>query len=165
MDNKIDKIHKFLLDNKLTIALAESCTAGLIANNLVKKPGASGYLKLGLVVYSVEAKIKLCNSDGTTKSAIDNYGVISEQLSVALANNVKSILDDDIGLGITGLAGPGGDANYPEGTAFVTINKHGVIHSKKIENNGNRVENIEYFTEKALDFLHSVLFSTQIDCF
>ncbi|MEP7089636.1 MAG: nicotinamide-nucleotide amidohydrolase family protein, partial [Nocardioidaceae bacterium] len=94
-----------LEDRGLTIATAESCTAGLLAGRLTDRPGSSAWVRGGLVVYSNEAKHHLA---GVPTELIDEVGAVSEEVAVALAEGARRELGADVGVGITGIAGPGG---------------------------------------------------------
>jgi nicotinamide-nucleotide amidase len=88
-----------------TIAVAESCTGGLMSARLTERPGSSAYFKGGLVVYSNEAKVALA---GVPPELIERYGAVSTEVAEALADGAIERLDAGVGVGITGIAGPGG---------------------------------------------------------
>jgi nicotinamide-nucleotide amidase len=87
------------------IALAESCTAGLLAARLTERPGASGYVAGGVVAYSNEAKVDLLGVDG---ALIDEYGAVSPEAAEAMAAGALERFDADVACAVTGIAGPGG---------------------------------------------------------
>ena len=89
----------------LTIAMAESCTGGLLAGRLTERPGSSAYVLGGLVVYANSAKILLAGVDPET---IVRHGAVSTEVAEALADGAREALDADVGVGVTGVAGPGG---------------------------------------------------------
>lgn len=102
-----------------TIAIAESCTGGLVAARLTETPGASAYLLGGLVVYSNEAKVRLAE---VPAALIEEHGSVSEEVAVALAEGVRSVLASDVGVGVTGIAGPdGGTAEKPVGLVWCAV--------------------------------------------
>ena len=88
-----------------TIAAAESCTGGLLCARLTERPGSSELVRGGLVVYSNGAKVKLA---GVAPALIERIGAVSEAVAVALADGARAALGADVGVGITGIAGPGG---------------------------------------------------------
>ena len=94
-----------LLDAGLTISLAESCTGGLCTAQLVNVPNASNVLNASVVTYSNEAKIRYLNVKSET---IAKYGVVSEEVAAEMAAGAARNNQADIGVGITGIAGPGG---------------------------------------------------------
>jgi nicotinamide-nucleotide amidase len=88
-----------------TIAVAESCTGGLVCARLTERAGSSQVVRGGLVVYSDEAKVRLA---GVSAAMISEHGAVSEQVAEALADGARVSLDADVGVGVTGIAGPGG---------------------------------------------------------
>jgi nicotinamide-nucleotide amidase len=114
----VDEIVARLLAGR-TIATAESCTAGLLAARLTERPGSSEYVKGGLVVYSNDAKITLA---GVEQTLIDAHGAVSGEVAQALAAGARERLQADLGIGITGIAGPGGgSAQKPVGLVWLSI--------------------------------------------
>ncbi len=110
---------KRLLDKKMTLAVAESCTGGLIANRITDISGSSKYFIAGLVTYSNEAKESFL---GVSAGTLKKYGAVSGQVAVEMARGVKHYACADIGLGITGIAGPtGGTARKPVGLVYIAI--------------------------------------------
>ncbi|MDQ6778770.1 MAG: competence/damage-inducible protein A [Actinomycetota bacterium] len=106
-----------------TIAVAESCTGGLMAARLTERPGSSAYFKGGLVVYSNEAKVALA---GVDPDLIARYGAVSTEVAQALADGAIERLDADVGVGITGIAGPGGGtAEKPVGLVCFSVREQG----------------------------------------
>lgn len=98
----------------LTISAAESCTGGMFAANIVGVADASKVLKYSAVTYANEAKIKFA---GVKSETIDKYGVVSESVAVQMAQGISENANSDIGVGITGFAGPsGGTDDIPVGT-------------------------------------------------
>lgn len=113
------QVAQTLINSKKTLAIAESCTGGLLTNRLTNIPGSSNFLKLALVVYCNESKIKLLK---ISPSTIIKYGAVSTQTAVALAKGARKILNSDFGIGITGIAGPtGGTKAKPVGLTYIAI--------------------------------------------
>jgi nicotinamide-nucleotide amidase len=100
-----DIVAETLLTRRWTIATAESCTAGLLAGRLTERPGSSEYVLGGLVVYSNQAKHDLA---GVPTDLIERVGAVSAEVAEALARGACARLGADVGIGITGIAGPGG---------------------------------------------------------
>ena len=94
-----------LRESGLRIAVAESCTGGLLGARLTEAPGASDYFAGGLLVYSNEAKVRLA---GVDERALADFGAVSDEVAAELADGARERLDADVGVGITGIAGPGG---------------------------------------------------------
>jgi nicotinamide-nucleotide amidase len=108
-----------ILAQGLTIATAESCTAGLLAGRLTDLAGSSAYVLGGLVVYSNEAKHELA---GVDRALIDSVGAVSPEVAIALAEGARSRLGTDVGVGITGVAGPGGGTiDKPVGLVYLCV--------------------------------------------
>jgi nicotinamide-nucleotide amidase len=102
-----------------TVATAESCTGGLLAGRLTDLAGSSDYVRGGLVVYSNEAKIRLA---GVDPALIERVGAVSTEVAEALADGAIAALDADVGVGITGIAGPGGGSeDKPVGTVCFSV--------------------------------------------
>ncbi len=114
-----EMIAAFLTEKKLTIAVAESCTGGLIANRLTDVSGSSVYFQQGLVTYSNKAKISLL---GVPAEIIEKYGAVSEETARLMAEGVRKLAGTDLGLSSTGIAGPtGGSKEKPVGTVYVAL--------------------------------------------
>lgn len=112
-------IAEALTEKRLTIAVAESCTGGLIANRLTDVPGSSVYFERGLVTYSNEAKIQLL---GVPPEIIEQHGAVSEETARLMAKGVRRIAKTALGLSSTGIAGPtGGSKEKPVGTVYVAL--------------------------------------------
>jgi nicotinamide-nucleotide amidase len=102
-----------------SIAVAESCTGGMLAARLTDLPGSSQYVKGGLVVYSNESKVALAGVEPETLAA---HGAVSEQVAAALADGARVALQAEVGVGVTGIAGPGGGSpEKPVGTVWLSV--------------------------------------------
>jgi nicotinamide-nucleotide amidase len=114
----IDQIVARLLAGH-TVAVAESCTGGLMAARLTDRAGSSAYMLGGLTVYSNEAKVKFA---GVPAELIERVGAVSPEVAVALADGARERFGAEIGIGITGIAGPdGGTPTKPVGTVCVSV--------------------------------------------
>ena len=103
--------------NRLTIAVAESCTGGLLASRLTDVPGSSDYVERGAVCYSNRAKVEMLDID---PALIDVYGAVSEPVAQAMAEGIRARAATDVGVGVTGIAGPGGGSDVkPVGTVSI----------------------------------------------
>ena len=108
-----------LRERHLTIALAESCTGGLLASRLTDVPGSSAYVERGVVCYSNRSKSELL---GIPESFIESHGAVSEQVAEAMARGIRDRATTNIGIGITGIAGPdGGTPSKPVGTVCIAV--------------------------------------------
>ena len=109
-----NKLVLLLTEKRMHIAAAESCTGGKFAAAIVDVPDASKVLSASFITYSEEAKTALV---GVPSDTISRFGVVSEEVALAMAKGAARAAHADVGLGITGFAGPaGGTENYPVGT-------------------------------------------------
>ncbi|MBA3327538.1 MAG: competence/damage-inducible protein A [Solirubrobacterales bacterium] len=114
-----EQVADLLAEAEETIAVAESCTAGLLSARLTERPGSSGAVLGGFVVYSDEAKIKLV---GVDPSLIETHGAVSGEVAAALADGARERVGADVGVGITGIAGPdGGTEAKPVGLVWFAV--------------------------------------------
>jgi nicotinamide-nucleotide amidase len=112
-------IGSLLLERKMKIAVAESCTGGLLASRITDVPGSSAYFDLGLVCYSNDAKTEWL---GVPESLIAAHGAVSEPVARAMAEGSRARARANVGIGITGIAGPGGGtAEKPVGTVAIAV--------------------------------------------
>ena len=140
-----------LLGNTLTLSVAESCTGGLIGNLLTNVPGSSGYFPGGMVVYANQAKIDLLR---VPKETIDTHGAVSDPVARAMAAGVRRELKTDLGLSVTGIAGPdGGTAEKPVGTVHIGLATRDETFSGKYRFWGKREQNKMNSAMMALDWV------------
>jgi nicotinamide-nucleotide amidase len=133
-----DIVADTLLERGLTIATAESCTAGLLAGRLTDRPGSSAYVLGGLVVYSNEAKHELA---GVPTELIERVGAVSAEVANALAAGARARLGADVGVGITGIAGPdGGTPDKPVGTVHFCASTANRSVDRKVRVPGTRAD-------------------------
>lgn len=138
-----------------SIAVAESCTGGLINHKLTNVPGSSVYLKGGIVTYSNEVKTQEL---GVSADLFDTVGAVSDKVARAMAEGVRKKFAADLGIGVTGVAGPdGGTAQNPVGTVWIAVSYGGQTYSKKWVFETDRLRNKERFASTALSFAHHVL--------
>ena len=145
-----------ILKNKgLTISFAESCTCGLLASKIGNVPGASSVFNESYVTYANASKMKIL---GVKRDTLENYGAVSWQTALEMSEGVRKISDSDIGIGITGIAGPGGGTKQkPVGLVYISIatdNKH--IYEKCLFD-GNRQSVRNQATNKALRMIINIL--------
>jgi len=112
-------VARLLTEKKLTLAVAESCTGGLITDRLTDIPGSSAFLERGVIAYSNKSKTDLL---GVSEDVLRDYGAVSEQAAILMAEGVRSFGGCDLGLATTGIAGPaGGTEEKPVGTVFIAL--------------------------------------------
>lgn len=138
------------------IALAESCTGGLVTSRLTDVPGSSDYVERGLVTYSNKAKVELL---GVAPETIAVHGVVSEPVAQAMAEGVRQRACVDVGIGVTGIAGPGGGSDQkPVGTVAIAViapNAPGRVRTYRFL--GNRAQVRFQASQAALDMTRRLL--------
>ena len=153
---KIDILHRKLIKKKLTISVAESCTGGLLANNLTKLSNASKYFQIGLITYSNNAKIKILK---VNKKIINKYGAVSPETCEAMVKRLAKLSKSKINISITGIAGPnGGTKLKPVGLVYIGVKKNNkLLITKNVFKNKKR-ESIQIATvNRALKILGSLV--------
>ena len=129
-------VGRLLKERGLTVAVAESCTGGLVGHRLTNVPGSSAYVKGGIIAYSNEMKQQ---SLGVRAETLATHGAVSEETAVEMATGVRRALGSDIGLAVTGIAGPdGGTADKPVGTVCFALAAADVVHHRRYQLWGNR---------------------------
>ncbi|MBR5479267.1 MAG: competence/damage-inducible protein A [Clostridia bacterium] len=148
-------VAKLLKEKGKTLSAAESCTAGLLSKRITDIPGTSSVFLGGVVVYSNEAKENLL---GVPHELLEEFGAVSRECANTLANNVRQLFSSDIGVGITGIAGPdGGTDEKPVGTVYVAVSAGGMIWCKTIRPQRDRALNRNMATLTALDMIRRYL--------
>ncbi len=151
MELLTNQIHRLLVENKKTVAVAESCTGGLLSNLLTKTPGSSQYFILGIVAYSNTAKENILK---IPTKLITNKGAVSQEVAEGLAKSVRGLSGTDFGIGITGIAGPGGGSKEKTvGTVFIDIDTKNKKICKKFNFSGSRTTIRKKAALKALELL------------
>lgn len=139
-----------------TVATAESCTGGLVAARLTELPGASAYVRGGLVAYANSAKTELA---GVDPAVIEEHGAVSVEVARALADGAIDRFGADLGIGVTGVAGPGGGTEEkPVGLVWISVAERGGARiDRKISLPGARADVRDRTTTVALHLLRRVL--------
>ena len=147
---------KVLTKKKLKIALAESCTGGLLASTITSISGASKIFNLGLVTYSNQAKIKILKING---NIIRKYGAVSYECCYAMVNNLSKISKANINVSITGIAGPkGGTKQKPVGLVYIGVKKGKKILINKCLFKSKKRSSIQKASiKKALDLILRII--------
>ena len=154
-DKLEEVVANLLIKNKVTIATAESCTAGLLSARLTDVSGSSKYFNGGIVCYSNELKHDLVN---VKQKTLDRYGAVSEETARELAVNIAKKLKSEIGISITGIAGPdGGTEKKPVGLVFVGISYRNNVYIKKYNLTPNRNINRELTVILCLNEIRKIL--------
>jgi nicotinamide-nucleotide amidase len=146
---------KLLVEHNQTVAVAESCTGGLLANRITNVPGASAVFLAGYVCYANQAKIDMLNVDPLL---IEKHGAVSEQVGRALAEHACACAGSDYALATTGVAGPsGGSPEKPVGTVYIALAASGETIVKKLFFPTDRETFKQIATQAALELLRKTL--------
>lgn len=153
--NMEEVVGHLLLEKNLSISVAESCTGGLIGHRLTSVPGSSSYFHGGVVVYSNQSKVDLLRVDPRT---LETHGAVSERTVEEMARGVKDRIKTDLGLAVTGIAGPdGGTRQKPVGTVHVGLAAREKTFSREYRFWGNRVQVKLNSSMMALDWVRRYL--------
>ena len=141
-----------LVARGLTVATAESCTGGLVAHLLTEVPGSSRYVRGGIVAYADDVKRAQL---GVPAEVLAAHGAVSAQVALAMAEGVRTMLGTDLGVGVTGVAGPdGGSDAKPVGLVYVAVAGGGAAPEvRRCLWAGDRSENKRLSAEEALELL------------
>lgn len=150
-----ERIGDALREADQTLAVAESCTGGLVGSLLTDVPGSSDYFDRGVVTYSYDAKLQQL---GVAREALDEHGAVSESVARRMARGVRDVAGTTWGVATTGIAGPtGGTDDKPVGTVFVGVAYAGEWGSResyatvsRYEFDGDRLEIKEQIARQAL---------------
>jgi PncC family amidohydrolase len=152
------KIGKLLTAENLTFAVAESCTGGLVGHRVTDVPGSSTYFLGGIVAYAYDVKERLLSVRHNT---LYDHGAVSAETASEMARGVRRALSTDIGLSVTGIAGPGGGMpDKPVGLVFVALSARDCERCERHIWDGDRSENKARSAEAALDLLRRYLEET-----
>jgi PncC family amidohydrolase len=150
-----EKIGRLLKEQGLKLAVAESCTGGLVADRLTNVPGSSDYFLGGIVAYAYEAKVALL---GVSWKTLQAHGAVSRETVLEMARGARKALGADVAIAVSGIAGPGGGLpNKPVGTTWLGLSTSREETSHLMQFLGDRRANKEQATEAALGALHDLL--------
>ena len=138
---------KMLLDKKATVATAESCTGGMVAARLTSVSGASGAFKYGAVTYCNEAKNIML---GVSTETLDEHGAISAETAKEMAEGIRKVMNADIGVSVTGNAGPCAAEEKPVGLVYIGVSSENYSAVLKNHFEGDRVSVREQAADSAL---------------
>lgn len=146
-----EKILKKFTKASKTLAIAESCTGGLIGDRLTNMPGASAFFLLGVAAYDNAAKTKLLK---VPQALFKKHGAVSQPVALVMAKGVRNILKTDYGLAVTGIAGPGGSSkDKPVGLVFIALSTPSKSFVKKFLFKGSRLDIKQQACQSALKIL------------
>ncbi len=149
-------VGRIFKENGLTLAAAESCTGGEIAHLLTTVSGASEYFLGSVTSYAIKVKEEVL---GVPAETIGKFGVVSEEVAIAMAKGVRLLLGSDYSVATTGLAGAEGDGRNPGGTVWIAVAGPNGEKAQKFSYHNDRKRNIQRFAATALDFLRLFVLS------
>lgn len=151
----LEDVSNELKRKKLTIAVAESCTGGLLSSTLTDLPGSSNYFMEGIVTYSIDSKKQRL---GINSEIIVKYGVISAKVASAMAEASRNFLNNDIGIGVTGNTGPSvNQEGTPVGLVYIAISSKYITKVYDFNFTGSRSEIKRKVVQETLNILKETL--------
>ena len=160
MNNSLEiEVGRFLKQKELKLGLAESCTGGLLGHRITNVSGSSEYFMGGFVVYSYEAKAAVL---GVSWETLNTHGAVSSDTVLEMAHGAKKVLDVDIAVSVSGIAGPGGGTvDKPVGTTWIGLVANDGEWAREYRFTGDREQNKSSSADVALqmllDYLHGEL--------
>ncbi len=146
-----DAVGRLLIERGLTLATAESCTGGLLGNRITNVAGSSEYYLGGIVSYSDSAKMNLL---GVSQETLKEFGAVSEETAQEMAFGARRLLQSDVGVSITGIAGPtGGTEEKPVGLVYIAVDVAGDVAVRKFVFSEDRRYNKELSAQAALNLV------------
>ena len=153
INERIRKIITIYTQNNIKLAIAESCTGGYVSHMITNISGASHVFERGIVCYSNQAKIDLLN---VKPNSLEMHGAVSENIVNQLANNIRILADVDIGIGISGIAGPtGGTPEKPVGTVYVGFSTKKGTKVNRYNFEADRITFKKLVLVKIIDYLET----------
>ncbi|MBM2846669.1 MAG: cinA [Bacteroidetes bacterium] len=151
-DEEVEEVLGHVLtERRLTLAVAESCTGGLVANRITNVSGSSAYFERGVIAYSNKSKMELL---GVPADLIDVHGAVSKEVATAMAEGIRKAAHTDIGLSTTGIAGPtGGTPEKPEGLVWIGYSDTNATIALKFNFGDNRLRFKERTSQAALELV------------
>jgi nicotinamide-nucleotide amidase len=153
-------VGKRLLERGWTLALAESCTGGMISHRITRVAGSSAYFKCSAVTYSNESKVHFL---GVQTATLERHGAVSRETAIDMAQGIKQRAKADVGLSVTGIAGPtGGSPEKPVGTVWIGITHGDQSDARLFRFRGDRERVIIGASQAALNYLRTALLQDDI---
>lgn len=148
-------VGRLLKQRGLMLAVAESCTGGLVSHRITDVPGSSAYYQGSVTAYSNQIKERVL---GVRRDTLDAHGAVSAQTALEMAHGVRQVLQADVGLAVTGIAGPdGGTPEKPVGLVFVALAAPDSECVERFVWGGDRWENKARSADAVLDLLRRYL--------
>jgi len=146
-----EQIGALLRKHEKTISTAESCTGGFISHRITNVPGSSNYYDCGVIAYSNQSKIDILHVNPET---LKKFGAVSRQTAIEMAKGIKQASGSDLGLAVTGIAGPGGATpEKPVGLVFVCLASDKSVVCKEFRFKGKREDIKSQASEAALQMI------------
>jgi len=153
-------VGQMLAERKMTLAVAESCTGGLIAKRITDNPGSSAYFAGGVVAYSDAVKSELL---GVSAAVLEAHGAVSDPVVRAMAEGVRERFGVDIGIATTGISGPdGGTANKPVGLVHIALAREGATYADSFVFRMDRARHRILTSQIALDWVRRTLLGVEL---
>ncbi len=141
-------VGQLLKQRRLTLAVAESCTGGLVSHRITNVPGSSAYYQGSVTSYSNEIKERVLH---VQRDTLERHGAVSEQAAREMAQGVRDVLCADVGLAVTGIAGPsGGTPEKPVGLVYIALAAPDGVWAERYVWEGNRGDSPDRWENKAL---------------
>lgn len=154
-ENIAETIGRLLTSRGLTLAVAESCTGGLVGHLITEVPGSSAYFLGSAVTYAYQAKEQMLS---VPHEIIVEHGVVSEAVALSMASGVRRSLGADVGIAVTGIAGPGGaTVTKPVGLTYIALSAEGYETCRRFVWTGGRSANKRSSARAALELLREWL--------
>lgn len=151
LDELAQRVGELSRSSSKTIALGESCTGGLVGHLITEVPGASAYLRGGVVAYSDAAKASLLD---VSLATLKKHGAVSAQVAIAMASGARARFGSDVGVAVTGISGPsGGSAQKPVGLTYVAVADASGSEVRRFQWQGERSANKLASARATLDLL------------
>jgi len=149
------EIGQLLTEHTLTLAAAESCTGGLVGHRLTNVPGSSAYFLGGIIAYADDAKERLL---GVHPNTLSEHGAVSEATVREMARGVRRAFGADLGVAVTGIAGPGGGMpGKPVGLVWIALSARDAELARSFVWDGDRLSNKERSAQAALELVREYL--------
>lgn len=150
-----ESVIRTLIDKKITIATAESCTGGMLGKEITSVSGASEIYGFGFITYANEAKMQLL---GVKKETLEKYGAVSKETAMEMAIGARKNAQSDIAVSTTGIAGPGGGTKEkPVGLVYISLAYEGGTQVKRLNLSGDRDSVRKQTCENVFNFIDEFL--------
>jgi nicotinamide-nucleotide amidase len=151
----LESLHSLCVSKRISVAVAESCTSGLIASKLTLKSGSSSFFKGGIIAYQNDIKIKIL---GVDEQAVLQYTEVSAEVVKQMAEGVRKSFLADYSIATSGYAGPSGGTNVnPIGTVFIAISSASGVDVERFIFSGDRQGIVSQASEKSLSLLYDAI--------